>query len=148
MKVAGIDHFAVRSANLEATLRLYVEGLGFRELYRWSRPPQVKSVVMLDSGNGVKLEVFDHEAMVVGTRPSSEASPDEGPAVGVIHIAVSTHDLEGTFRSALVHGGQELIPPTAMELTKISGDCPPSMRMAFVRGLDGEVIEIVDSGQL
>lgn len=138
-----LDHVAIRSHDLEATLRLYVDALGLQEIQRWKHPPQVELAIMLSADNGVRLEVFDPTSTVVGAASASEASTSDS-STGVLHLALRVRGLEDAIERAVSSGATCLLPPTDLVMEPVSGAGPTRLRMAFLRGLDGEVLELIE----
>lgn len=130
----GFHHVALRAADFEATLRFYQEGLGFVRAYGWGEGDS--RAAMLDTGNGDYLEVF------AGGKSAPGAEPPEG---ALLHFALRTSDVDGAYARALAAGARSQVEPK--DIT-IAGDPPVPVRLAFVRGLDGEVIEFFGNDAL
>jgi methylmalonyl-CoA epimerase len=103
----GIDHVAIAVADLEASLKLYIEVLGFslrsRTTTRGASTGMISAVV---EAPGVTL------VLLQGTEPESQVSrfvAEHGP--GVQHIAISVSDLDAA-RHRLEANGYQLITPT------------------------------------
>ncbi|MBV9851223.1 MAG: VOC family protein [Armatimonadetes bacterium] len=130
----GFHHVALRARDFEATLRFYQEGLGFTRAYGWGEG--ARRAAMLDSGDGNYLEVF----------AGGQRKPGEDPPEGaLLHFALRTSDVDAAYARALAAGARPHIPPADMEL---AGDYPVPIRIAFVRGLDGEIIEFFQNNML
>ncbi len=128
----GFHHIALRVADFEATLRFYRDGLGFVHTYGWGEGDG--RAAMLDTGDGNYLEVF------AGGRGGAE--PPEG---ALLHFALRTADVDGAYARALAAGARSQVEPKDVTLP---GDPPVPVRLAFVRGLDGEVIEFFGNDAL
>ena len=123
----GFHHIAMRASDLDATVRFYEEGLGFRRAYGWGEGDG--RAVMLDSGDGNYLEVF----------AGGKRAPGEDPPEGaVLHFALRIPDTDAAFRRAVDAGARPTVEPKDVT---ISGDPPVRVRLAFVKGPDGEIIE-------
>jgi glyoxylase I family protein len=132
MNGPGFHHLALRAADFEATLRFYEEGLGFTRAYGWGEGDG--RAAMLDAGDGNYLEVF------------AGGNPQEDVPEGVLlHYALRVPDCDAAYERALAAGARPKDPPKDI---KMQGDYPIDIRIAFVRGLDGEVIEFFQNDTL
>ena len=93
IKGAGFHHVAIRTHQFDASLRFYIEGLGFSEKITWGEKPA--RAVMLDTGDGNDLEVFEREGVPAET--SGEAN--------ILHFALRCDDCESATEAA--RGGRE-----------------------------------------
>lgn len=130
----GFHHIALRVTEFEATLRFYQDGLGFVRVYGWGEGDS--RAAMLDTGDGNYLEVF------AGGKRAPGAEPPEG---ALLHFALRTSDVDGAYDRALAAGARSQIEPKDVML---AGEPPVPVRLAFVRGLDGEVIEFFQNDAL
>jgi len=130
----GFHHIALRAFNFEATLRFYQDGLGFVRAYGWGEGDG--RAAMLDTGDGNYLEVF------AGGKYAPGAEPPEG---ALLHFALRTSDVDGAYARALAAGARSQVEPKDVT---IAGEPPVPVRLAFVRGLDGEVIEFFQNDAL
>ncbi|MFI1255563.1 VOC family protein [Streptomyces netropsis] len=145
----GFDHFALRAADFDATVRFYTEALGFTVAYEWTSPGVVGRSAFLDAGNGSCLELFDAHTSV----PGGPAHPDlTAPAPtdaeraahnALLHIALRTDDVDAAYAHALTHGARARQAPTDLPQTGLNGHTDSRIRLAFVYGLDSEVIEFI-----
>lgn len=124
----GFHHVALRAYDFEATVRFYTEGLGFKERFGWGEGP--KQVVLLDTGDGNYLEVF-----------AGGDSP-ERPEGAFFHIAFRSEDVDGAVKAAVEAGAVITVEPKDVVL---QGNPPTPVRIAFVKGLNGESIEFFQS---
>jgi glyoxylase I family protein len=135
----GFHHIALRVADFEATLRLYQEGFGFVRAYGWGEGDS--RAALLDTGDGNYLEVF-----AGGKAASGEDAPGEdAPENVLLHFALRTADVDGDYARALAAGSKSHIAPKEV---LIQGTPPVLVRLAFVRGLDGEIIEFFQNDAL
>lgn len=150
----GFDHFALRAYNVDATVRFYTDGLGFRRVYEWQAPGLVGRCVFLDAGDGRLLELFDGASNVPGAvvtplgdlpRPSDE---ERGSRAAVVHVALRSDDVDGAYARALDHGARAVMPPTDLAQHGLEGYPDAVIRIAFVYGLDGEVVEFIQREDL
>ncbi|MGF1448444.1 MAG: VOC family protein [Opitutales bacterium] len=133
----GLHHVALRSTNFERTLRFYCEGLGFTRKVAWTMgKDNATQAVMLDAGDGNYIEVF------------SNGTEDEPAEARYAHVCLRTDDLERSHAAALTAGATERIAPTQVDIAdQISGESVP-VRLSFVIGPDGEVIEFMQGAKL
>ncbi len=139
----GFHHIALKAYDFEATLKFYVEGLGFRRVYGWgadgrSAGEPDSRAALLDAGDGNYLEVF-----AGGKRKPGEEAP-EGP---LLHFALRTTDTVASLERARAAGGvvtmepKHVVPPHAEAPQK-------TFHIAFVKGPDGELVEFFDNDTL
>ena len=130
----GFHHIALRVRDFEATLRFYQDGFGFVRRFGWGEGDS--RAAMLDTGDGNYLEVF-----AGSKRPAGE----DAPAGALLHLALRTPDVDAAYARALAAGAKPQTPPQDVE---IAGDYPLPVRLAFVVGLDGEIIEFFQNSAL
>ena len=121
---AGSHHIAVSSADFDKSLKFYREGLGMEPVAFWGE--NEGRAALLDMGDGSHVELFAN-----GT---AQAQANER----VVHFAIRTTDPDRAFANAVAAGAREKMPPTTLE---IPADPPMPVRIAFVFGPDGEVLE-------
>jgi len=129
----GFHHVAVRVADVEKSIRVYGEVMGFKEKVRWGEGE--KTVVLLDTGDGNYVELFAGGPTPPRANVSDIAS--EGP---IIHLAFRTTDVDGCIARARAAGLAVTKEPK--EVTLESRPFALPVRLAFFRGLDGEMIEL------
>ena len=130
----GFHHVAIRVRDFEETLRFYREGLGFARTYGWGEGDG--RAALLDTGDGDYLEVF-----AGSKRPPGEDAPDGS----IIHFAIRVADTDAAFNRAMAAGARARVEPKDVT---IQGDRPVNVRIAFVLGPDGEVIEFFQNEEL
>ncbi len=139
----GFHHIAIRAYDFEATLKFYCEGLGFQRRYGWGEDGRAKGekdsrAVMLDGGDGNYVEVFAGRA----------GSPTDAlPEGALLHYALRTNDCQAALDRARQAGAT-----VTMETTKLipthAEEPAETYVIAFVRGLDGEIIEFFQNENL
>ena len=120
----GLHHVALTAADLQKTIDFYTHGFGFTVVRRWG---DEKPAAMLDMGDGSLLEIF--------SGGNSEID-DQGKW---LHIAVAAEDTDAVYQAALEAGAVSHMVPTDIV---IEADNPLPARIAFVRGLNSELIEV------
>lgn len=130
----GFHHVALRALDFDATARFYQDGLGFTPAHGWGEGDG--RALLLDAGDGNYLEIF-----AGGQAPPA---PDGGSpqAAGLLHFALRTPDVDAAHARALGAGAADHLAPKDVSL----GGVP--VRLAFVRGLDGELIEFFSNRAL
>ncbi len=128
----GFHHIAIRTNEWDKSIRFYCDGLGFAKKVGWGEAP--KRAVMLDTGDGNYLEIFerDEESTLTG-------EPN------LLHLCLRTDDCEAAFRTALAAGAEirtEPLVPGAFTNMGIEA------KIAFVFGPDGEIIEFFECREL
>jgi len=124
-RLHGFHHIALRAKDFDATVRFYLEGLGLAQTAAWGEGDG--RAVMLHAGNGNSLEIF---------AGGTDAPKPEG---AYLHLAFATDDCDVAFQRALAAGAEAQMEPKS--LTIPSTPTPLPVRIAFCKGLDGEVIE-------
>ena len=121
----GFHHVALRTTCLEKSVNFY-SALGMKEIVRWGKGET--EIVMLDIGDGGRLELFANRGV------------DYPPEGRWQHFAFSVEDVVGAYELALSLGAEAHTAPKIVPLD----DARPekiSIQVAFVKGLDGELVE-------
>lgn len=140
----GFHHVAIRAVDFDATMRFYTEGLGFRVHYGFSVPGRIDRAAFLDAGDGRYIEVFGQGSTVQAE--GRRRRPDEEPTEGaLLHFCLRVADVDASYERALAVGAVSRIAPRTAAL---GGEPPAEVRIAFVTGPNGEVIEFLKSEQL
>jgi glyoxylase I family protein len=124
-KITGFHHVAIRARDFEKTVRFYEEGLGCVRRFGWGEGDT--RAALMDVGDGNYVEIF------------CGRGDEEVPEGGVIHFALRTEDPDACFERAVAAGATPTVPPK--DANPPNPDRPITFRVAFVKGLDGEVIE-------
>jgi len=125
---AGVHHLALSSNDFENSVKFYTEGLGFEKKYSWGEGGG--RAALLDIGNGSFFEIFAN-----GTK---EKQSNEK----FIHFAFSTGDTDGAYANAVAAGATPHLAPMDAE---IPSEPPLKVRIAFVKGPDGELLEFFET---
>jgi len=144
MSNTGFHHVAIRAMDFDRTIEFYTQGLGFSVHYRFAVPGRIDRAAFLDAGDGRFIEVFDQGSTVQSE--GRRRRPDEKPTEGaLLHFCLRVADVEAAYARALAAGAAARIEPRTANL---GGDPPAEVRIAFVTGPNGEVIEFLNSEQL
>jgi glyoxylase I family protein len=121
----GFHHIAIRVFDFDKTVSFYTEVLGFKEQVRWGEGNA--RAIMLDTGDGNYLEVFAGGA---------QGQKDEG---AFLHLALRSDNVTEAIELARAAGMEVTVEPKDAVL----GGVP--VRIAFFKGPDGEIIELIES---
>lgn len=120
-----LHHIALKSSDIEKTLAFYT-AIGMRHVAEWGEG--TGRTVMLDVGDGTRLEIFANGG-------------DEFPPRGKwLHLALASEDVDASYAAALAAGATALTPPKTVDIPAAK-PAPMSIRIAFVKGPDGEEVE-------
>lgn len=130
----GFHHVAIKVSDFERTVKMYTEGLGFKEKIRWGSvtPEGDKRGIMLDTGDGNYLEVFGGGKV----RPAATDMWADGV---MIHFAIRTTKIEEAMQRAEAAGFKVTVAPKGVTIPSVP---PTPIRIAFCHGPDGEVVEL------
>lgn len=120
----GFHHVAMRVKDFDASLKFYVDGLGFVVVHTWGQGD--KRAAMLDTGDGNCLEMF------------AGGSAEPKPEGAVLHMAFRTNDCDKAIAAARAAGAEITVEPKNVE---IPANPPLPVRIGFCKGLDGEILE-------
>lgn len=123
-KITGIHHIAMNVRDFDKSCTFYTEGLGLKEWISWKS--ENTRAVMLDTGNGSFLELFEGPY---------ETQTQQGT---LLHIALRTNDCDAAFEKACAAGAKTMSEPQDVD---IPSSVPMSVRIAFCTGPDGEILE-------
>jgi glyoxylase I family protein len=137
-------HVAIRAVDFDATIRFYTEGLGFRLHFPFAIPGRIDRAAFLDAGDGRFVEVFGQGSTVQSEGRRRE--PGEAPTEGaLLHFCLRAANAEASYHRALAAGATSRVAPVSRRL----GEDPlVEVKIAFVNGPNGEVIEFLESAQI
>jgi glyoxylase I family protein len=140
----GFHHVAIRAVDFDAAIRFYTEGLGCSVRYSFSVPGRIDRAAFLDMGDGRFIEVFGSGSTVQseGRRRRAGEEPTEG---ALLHFCFRVADVDAAYGRALAAGAVSRIAPNTRQL---GGEPPAEVRIAFITGPNGEVIEFLKSERL
>lgn len=144
MALRALSHIGICVSDLDASIRFYSEGLGFREIHRLKvegelsgkllglDPLQLEAIYL--ERDGTRIELLHY------LRPGCEGSPE--PVAmntrGLTHISLRTDDLDADLE-ALCHLGARTLEQTLIDNPKLDS------RAIFVTDPDGTRIELVET---
>ena len=129
----GFHHVAVRTSDLAASIRFYEEGLGFKRSFGWGEGDG--EIVLMDIGDGNYVELF-----------AGGKAPDGQPLRSPVeHFAFRVEDAQASYDRAIAAGAASQIEP---KIVPLKGDHVVTVKIAFVKGPDGEVIEFFENDEL
>jgi glyoxylase I family protein len=140
----GFHHVAVRAVDFDESIRFYTEGLGFRVHFPFSVPGRIDRAAFLDTGDGRFVELFGPGSIVQaeGRRRHPSEEKTEG---ALLHFCLKVADTDASYARAMAAGALSRVEPRSVRL----GDDPlVEVRIAFVTGPNGEVIEFMQSEQM
>jgi len=120
----GVHHLALSAVDFDKSIKFYTEGLGFEKVAEWGEG--TGRAALLDIGNGVCIEVFGN------------GSANEQKDAKFAHFALATSNPDLAYANAIAAGAVSQAEPKSLE---IPATPPIPVRIAFVRGPDGEVLE-------
>ena len=122
--IKGIHHVAIRVKDFDKSVNFYVNVLGLRKTHAWGEGDS--RAIMLDCGGGSCIEVF------AGRKSETLC---EGMWE---HVAFTVSDADAMYNAAIAAGCKCRMEPKSVD---IPSDPVYKVRIAFVIGFDGEVIE-------
>lgn len=128
----GFHHIAIRARDFDRTVRFYEEGLGFVRKFGWGTDDS--RAALMDAGDGNYVEIFAGRK----DEPTCEG--------GILHVAFRTADVDGAHDRAVAAGATSHIAPK--DVQPDNEDYPVPFRIAFIKGLDGEIVEFFKSDHL
>ena len=140
----GFHHVAIRAVDFDETIKFYTEGLGFRVHFPFSVPGRIDRAAFLDAGDGRFVEVFGDGSTVQseGRRRFPNEEPTEG---ALLHFCLRVADTDASYARAIAAGAGSRVEPGTRRLSE---NPLVEVRIAFVTGPNGEVIEFMQSEQM
>lgn len=122
--VNGFHHAALKVVDFDKVVAFYRDGLGLTEKIGWGEGNS--RAVMLDAGNGNYVEIF-------------AGGDGKAPEGGILHLALRTPSCDAALARAVAAGAVVTMEPR--DVTIPSRPAPTPVRIAFCRGLAGEILE-------
>ncbi len=120
----GFHHIGLKAKDFNKSLAFY-QALGMKCIARWENASG--PIAMLDLGDGGRIELFGD---------GGDAFSTNGKWV---HFALGVADVAAAYEAALAAGAESQSAPRDLDLKADPSDM--TIRIAFVKGPDGEVIE-------
>ena len=127
ININGFHHIAIDAKDYDKTYNFYSEVLGFKEKLSW-KMNEGKRAVMLDSGKGNYLEIFEGRDYEI----------KEG---AYKHLAFLTDNCEEIIEEVRKAGAEITQEPEEFD---IPSEPVKKVKIAFCKGPDGEVIEFFE----
>ena len=123
-RVTGFHHIALDASDFDKSVEFY-KALGLTECVRWGEGEG--RAVMLDMGDGGRIEIF--------AKGENRERVDER----FLHLAFKTDDVDAIYETAIKAGATTKTAPC--DVSPVGAVPAISMRIAFVYGPDGELLE-------
>ena len=129
---AGIHHVALRTAHFDRALSFYTDTLGCQPRNQWGEPG--KRAVMLDVGDGNYIEVFE--------RPETEPVDSEAR---VLHFCLRCANIDAVVERVRAAGCEITVEPKSVPIQNLvpGGKADITLKLAFFKGPDGEIVELM-----
>ncbi|MEM9345910.1 MAG: VOC family protein [Planctomycetota bacterium] len=128
----GLHHVAIRTTDLDASVKFYTDVLGMRTVVAFS--PDERSFVQLDAGDGSIVELMQDDKPV---EPAAERNVHW-------HYALRTTRIEEAMAEVEAAGMEITVPTKSVTLTNTATQPPSALhvKVAFFIGPSGEVVEL------
>ena len=130
--IVGVHHVSLRVANLERSLALYRDTLGFALKTAFTLDD--RRFAMLETGNSGYIELVETKETVHAGRQDDV----------IWHFAARTDDLERSLEAVARAGYSITVPIRPLDLVNTATHQAFSIRVAFFRGPDGEEVELLE----
>ena len=130
--------------DFDETIRFYTEGLGFRVHLPFSIPGRIDRAAFLDAGDGHFVEVFGQGSTVQAEGRRREVG-EERTEGALLHFCLRAADTDAAYARALAAGAVSRVEPVTRRLSE---EPVVEVRIAFITGPNGEVIEFMQSEQM
>ncbi len=132
LAINGMHHVSLRVRDMERSLAFYRDILGFSP--KTSFLLDGLRFAMLETGNDVYIELVEMRQPVQSV----------GETEVFWHLALRTDHLEKSLEAAINAGCEVTVPIRPLDLLNDVTQKPWPMRVAFFRGPDGELIELLE----
>jgi catechol 2,3-dioxygenase-like lactoylglutathione lyase family enzyme len=130
MSIKGFHHVAIKSVNFKKSLEFYTDVLGLKKVNAWGSGEN--SAVMLALGDDSRIELF-----AGGSTIENIDSP-------IIHIAFNVDDPDFYIEKVRAYGLDVTAEPKDVDVLGTPGF---KARIAFCKGIDGEILEFFTTKQ-
>ena len=137
-------HVAIRAIDFDATVKFYTEGLGFRVHFPFAIPGRIDRAAFLDAGDGRFVEVFG-QGSNVQTEGRRRQPEEEATENALLHFCLRAVDTDASYARAIAAGATPRVEPVTRRLSEVP---LVEVRIAFINGPNGEVIEFMQSTQM
>ena len=118
----GFHHVAMRAKDFDASVRFYVQALGFRPWITWGKPAAGDQgdsrAIMLDTGDGSHLEIF-------------AGGTGQAPEGAFIHIALNTTDCDAAIGRARSGGAKVTMEPQTLTIDSLPAPTQVRHRLLY-----------------
>ena len=128
-KITGAHHIAIRTTAFEKSMAFYTDTLGLTLKNQWTRK----------LGRGALVEIVPKSYMEIFEDPPASFA---GTPV-ILHFALRTDDVRGMTERARAAGFPVTVEPFDVTLDTSIG--PMALTLSFIKGPDGEDIELMTS---
>ena len=146
-KVTGTNHTSFTVSDLERTLGLFRDGLGFEVTSKAPRDPKLieritgipgaEMVIAFVRAPGHMIELIEYKA------PADKARVVPRPCdTGFAHIAFNVDDVDGVLEAVKPYGVKPISPPVTIDQGPNKG-----RRVVYTRDPDGIAIEFIEVRQ-
>ena len=132
LSLTGLHHVSLRVSDMDRSLAFYRDTLGFP--VKTSFLLDELRFAMLETGNSVYIELVEMKQPV---QPVGESEV-------FWHLALRTDHLEKSLEAAVNAGCPITLPIRPLDLLNNVTGKPWPVRVAFFRGPDGELIELLE----
>ncbi len=132
LSINGMHHVSLRVSDMDRSLAFYRDILGFSP--KTSFLLDDLRFAMLETGHGVYIELVEMKQPV---QPVGESEV-------FWHLALRTDHLEKSLEAAISSGFEITVPIRPLDLLNDVTEKPWLVRVAFFRGPDGELIELLE----
>ena len=136
VKGCGFHHVAVRTHDWDASLKFWIEGLGFHPAIEWGEAPS--RACMLDMGEGNYLELFEREKLPHIQNGTEAEAP-------ILHFCLRTDNVDAATEKARIAGATITTEPVDPPVFSEKGF---KIRISFFTGPGGEVCEFFQTPDL
>jgi catechol 2,3-dioxygenase-like lactoylglutathione lyase family enzyme len=143
-KITGTNHTSFTVSDLERTLGLFRDGLGFEVTSKAPRDPRLTEritgvpgaslMIAFVRAPGHAIELIEYEA------PAEKGRVNARPCdAGFAHIAFNVDDVDGVLAAVAPYGVKPISPPVTIDQGPNKG-----RRVVYTRDPDGITIEFIE----